>query len=147
MKLTLQHISDGPEEVIIRYRERTERIDSLIRVIERHGSRLPAQSESGQRLLTPSETLYLESVDNAVYVYTDSEVLRTQLTLAAAEETFAEDGFFRCSKSMVVNIMRISHLKSIPGSRAEVTLDNGERVIISRRYLKELRRVLKGEET
>lgn len=146
MKLTLQHISDGPDEVIVRFRERTERVDSLIRVIERHGSRLPAQNENGQRLLTASDVLYLESVDNTVYVYTDSEVLRTQLTLAAAEETFAEDGFFRCSKSMVVNIMRISHLKSIPGSRAEVTLDNGERVIISRRYLKELRRVLKGEE-
>lgn len=56
-----------------------------------------------------------------------------------------QKGFFRCSKSMVINIYRINKLKSMSGNRIDVTMDNGEHVIISRRYAKELRSTLKGE--
>ena len=145
MKLTLEQITEGIEEIIIRYRERTESLDNLIRSIEQRGEKILAVNESGKILLTPSDVLYLESVDNTVFVYTDNEVGKTSLTLAVAEEAFASEGFFRCSKSMVINIYRISYLKSISGNRADVTMDNGEHVIISRRYVKALRCILKGE--
>lgn len=145
MKLTLEQITEGIEEIIIRYRERTESLDNLIRSIEQRGEKILAVNESGKILLTPSDVLYLESVDNTVFVYTDNEVGKTSLTLVVAEEAFASEGFFRCSKSMVINIYRISYLKSISGNRADVTMDNGEHVIISRRYVKALRSILKGE--
>lgn len=145
MKLTLEQITEGIEEIIIRYRERTESLDNLIRSIEQRGEKILAVNEGGKILLAPSDVLYLESVDNTVFVYTDNEVGKTSLTLAVAEEAFASEGFFRCSKSMVINIYRISYLKSISGNRADVTMDNGEHVIISRRYVKALRSILKGE--
>lgn len=145
MKLTLEQITEGIEEIIIRYRERTESLDNLIRSIEQRGEKILAVNDSGKILLAPSDVLYLESVDNTVFVYTDNEVGKTSLTLAVAEEAFASEGFFRCSKSMVINIYRISYLKSISGNRADVTMDNGEHVIISRRYVKALRSILKGE--
>ncbi len=146
MKLTLEQITQGQEEIIIRYREMTDSLGSLIRSIEQRGEKIMAMTEEGKVLLAPSEVLYLESVDNCVYVYTESSVAKTSMTLAVAEEAFASEGFFRCSKSMVINIYRISYLKSISGNRADVTMDNGEHVIISRRYVKELRRILKGEQ-
>ncbi len=145
MKLTLERITDGIEEIIIRYRERTDSLDNLIRSIEQRGEKIFAVNDNGKLLLNPSDVLYLESVDNTVFVYTDSEVAKTSLTLAVAEEAFASEGFFRCSKSMVINIYRISYLKSISGNRADVTMDNGEHVTISRRYVKALRSILKGE--
>jgi len=89
--------------------------------------------------------LYLESVDGSVYAYTKDIAAKTNLTLAAAEGLYADDGFFRCSKSMVLNIYHIEYLKSISGNRVDVTMDNGEHVIISRRYVKALRSVMKGE--
>lgn len=146
MKLTLEQITQGQEEIIIRYREMTDSLGSLIRSIEQRGEKIMAMTEEGKVLLAPSEVLYLESVDNCVYVYTENSVAKTSMTLAVAEEAFASEGFFRCSKSMVINIYRISYLKSISGNRADVTMDNGEHVIISRRYVKELRRILKGEQ-
>jgi len=45
---------------------------------------------------------------------------------------------------MVINIYRISHLQSKPGSRICATMENGEEVMISRKYAKGLRQVLKG---
>ncbi len=146
MKLTLQQISEGQEEVIVRYFERNEEIDNLIRRIEQKNDKILAVNEEKKILITPSDVLYLESVDNAVYLYTKGEVGKTSLTLATAESMYAEEGFFRCSKSMVINIYHISYLKSIPGNRVDVTMDNGEHVIISRRYVKTLRSILKGEQ-
>ena len=146
MKLTLQQITKGQEEVIVRYFERNEEIDSLIRRIEQKNDKILVVKEDKKILIKPSDVLYLESVDNAVYLYTEGEVGKTSLTLATAESMYAEEGFFRCSKSMVINIYHISYLKSIPGNRVDVTMDNGEHVIISRRYVKTLRSILKGEQ-
>ncbi len=145
MKLTLENINEGQDEVIIRYLERTEDINSLIQYIERRGEKIAAVMNDQKILIAPGDVLYLESVDNSVFVYTDDAVAKTSITLASAEEAFAAEGFFRCSKSMVINIYRISYLKSISGNRADVTMDNDEHVIISRRYVKALRSILKGE--
>lgn len=146
MKLTLQQITEGQEEVIVRYFERNEEVDSLIRRIEQKNDKILAVNEDRKILITPGDVLYLESVDNAVYVYTENEIGKTSLTLAMAESLYEDEGFFRCSKSMVINIYHISYLKSIPGNRVDVTMDNGEHVIISRRYVKTLRSILKGEQ-
>lgn len=146
MKLTLQQITKGQEEVIVRYFERNEEVESLIRRIEQKNDKILAVNEDRKILVAPADVLYLESVDNAVFMYTKTEVGKTGLTLAVAESMYADEGFFRCSKSMVINIYHISYLKSISGNRVDVTMDNGEHVIISRRYVKTLRSILKGEQ-
>lgn len=144
MKLTMQQISDGQEEIIIRYREMTQEIESLVRSVRRREVRIPAQEGEKKLLIDPEDVLYLESIDDQVYICTAESVAAVSLTLTAAEEAYSYCGFFRCSKSMVINIYHIEYLKSIPGSRVDAALDNGEHVIISRRYVRALREVLKG---
>ncbi|MBR6396195.1 MAG: LytTR family transcriptional regulator DNA-binding domain-containing protein, partial [Lachnospiraceae bacterium] len=56
-----------------------------------------------------------------------------------------DDSFFRCSKSMIINVGRVASLKSLPSNRIDATLENGEHIIISRRYAAEFRRFLKGD--
>ncbi len=145
MKLTLQQITDGGDEIIIRYRQRTDEIDDLIRTIELRRSRISAETDGVKQLIAPADVLYLESVDNSVFVYTADTVAKTELTLTSAESLYSQNGFFRCGKSVVINIYHISYLKSISGNRVDATMDNGEHVIISRRYVKALRSILKGE--
>jgi len=145
VKITLEHITEGADEVIVRYRERTPEIEALIQSLEHRRDRICAEKDGVKMLISPSEVLYLESVDSNVYVYLKDDVAAASLTLAAAENTYADDGFFRCSKSMVINIYHIAYLRSISGNRVDVTMDNGEHVIISRRYVRALRSILKGE--
>ena len=145
MKLTLQQITEGQEEIIVRYFERNEEVDNLIRRIEQKNDKILAVVEDKKISILPMDVLYLESVDNIVYVYTKNKVGRTGLTLALAESLYETEGFFRCSKSMVINLYHMEYLKSIPGNRVDVTMDNGEHVVISRRYVKALRSILKGE--
>lgn len=145
MKITLQQITQGKEEVIIRYRQMTDQIDGIVSYIERQSDKLLGRKEGQQFVIQPQDVIYLESVDGVTYLYTEQEVYKSNLTLMSAETNYADEGYFRCSKSMVINIYRIKKLKSLSGNRIDATMDNEEHVVISRRYAKELRNVLKGE--
>lgn len=147
MKLTLEQIREGDEEIIIRYKNRSRLVDDVICCIEGQEKKISAVKDKKTYLLRPQEIIYLESVDGSVYLYTKEDVYSTSMTLNALEYHYKPQGFFRCSKSMVINIYRISHLKSKPGNRIDAMMDNGEHVIISRRYASELRAVLKSGTT
>lgn len=145
MKVTLQQISEGREEIIIKYRQMTKQIDGIVKYIEGQGEKLPGIKEEHRFLVSIHEIIYLESVDGITWFYTGNEVYKADLTLALCEAMYSGEGFFRCSKSMIVNIYHIDRLKSMPGNRIDATMDNGEHVIISRRYAKELRNILRRE--
>lgn len=145
MKVTLQQISAGTEEVVIKYKDMTEQIEGIVNYINRQEKKLIGLKEGQQYAIPPQNVIYLESVDGVTYLYTSMEVYRTNLSLAAVEAMYMEEGYFRCSKSMIINIYRITKLKSESGNRIDAMMDNGEHVIISRRYAKELRRILRGE--
>lgn len=145
MKVTLQQIHEGSEEAVIKYRQMTERIEGIVRYLEGQSEKLLVIKDDRQVLLNLPDILYAESVDGITFLYTDNEVYRTALTLIHFETLYAEHGFFRCSKSIVLNIYRISKLKSLPANRIDATMDNEEHIIISRRYAKQLRSILKGE--
>ena len=69
--------------------------------------------------------------------------MQTEYTLNELEGMLGQDGFFRCSKAFIVNLDKIVSLRSEMGNRIDAKLENGEHLIISRRYAKELRAILK----
>lgn len=144
MKLTMKKISEGEEEVIIRYLEMNQQIEAIAGILQGTAQRIQAQSEGQKVLLLPEDILYLESVDGAVYAYLKDKVCRVFQSLEKLALYYENRGFFRCSKSMIINIYKISYLKSEPGNRIRATMENEEQVMISRKYAKQLRQILKG---
>lgn len=145
MKIRIEQIPGGEEEVILRYREKTEEIEALIQYLNKTSHALLAKKDGQEIVVKPRDVIYLESVEGATFLYTAQEVLTTGLSLAAAEAEFSQEGFFRCSKSMVINVYHIDRLRSEAGNRIDAQMGNGEHVIISRRYAKLLRKMLRGE--
>ena len=74
----------------------------------------------------------------------EKDVFTSAMSLASIDQDYSDIGYFRCSKSMIINIYQIDKLQSKPGNRIDAKMINGEHVIISRRYAKELRSILKG---
>ena len=144
MKLILSRISEGEEDVIIRYREMNEKIGTIISFLQGTGQKISAEFEGQTALLEPEKIFYLESVDGNVFAYLEDKVCRVSASLEKISLCFEERGLFRCAKSMVINIYKIRYLRSEPGNRIRATMDNGEQVMISRKYAKRLRRILKG---
>lgn len=145
MKITLQQVNKEKEEIIIKYAQMTEQIDGIIRFIEGKSGQLLCSKDGLQFVISIPRILYLESVEGITYLYTEKDLYQLNLTLALFESFYGEEGFFRCSKSMIINIYRIKKLKSISGNRIDVTMDNDEHVVISRHYAKEFRSRLRRD--
>lgn len=146
MKVTMEQLAAGEEEIIIRYREMNESIEALCRFIKGQESKLMGRGVNGSGqvyLFSPDEVFYFESVDGAVYAYLSDAVYRMQESLFEITARCEENGFLRCSRTMAINIYKMERLKSESGSRIRAILSNGETVMISRKYAKELRAVLK----
>lgn len=144
MKLTMQQITEGMDEVIIRYRQMNEEVETIASVVQTAGKRIDGYEDGRQFLLSPEQIYYFESVDGVTYAYLKDRVCKVNDSLERLAIHYEDRGMFRCSKSMVINIYKISYLKSEPGNRICATMENGEQVMISRRYARILRQILKG---
>lgn len=145
MKLTLNQIEQGEEEVIISYLKMNDKIEDIIRSVSGKEKRIPGFKAEAECMVPVRDILYVESVDRETFAYTMGDVYQIPYVLNKVELEFSDKGFFRCSKSMVINIYMIEELRSEAGNRIDAKLLNGEHVIISRRYAKELKCVLRGE--
>lgn len=148
MEITVEHTPLGELVVTLRGRAEDEDLARALALLQTGGERLCAlDAERRSVLLEPGEVLYAESVEERTYLYCAEAVLQTLLTLAELEARYEGLGYCRVSKAMVVNLRRIRSLRSRPGGRIEATVENGERIMISRHYAPLLRERLglKGE--
>lgn len=134
---------DREPEVIIRCREVDANVHKILSQLEEPQKKLIGYENHKEYVINPYDVLYCESVDGIVFLYNKERVYRTSYTLNDMEASFSKLGFFRCSKSMVININSIKSLKSELGNRIDARLSNGEHIIISRHYAKQFRSILK----
>ncbi len=144
MKYTIEHISQGEHEVILRCHSPSAEMDQLIRFLESQNRKLIGNRDGIRMIVEPSHILYVESVEGKTFAYTESEVLALEHSLVQLEQLLGAINFFRCSKSMIINIDKVRELRSLASNRIEATMCNGERIIISRTYASDFRKRLKG---
>ena len=143
MKIVCEHIENDEDEIIIRYKTMTEEIENVLKYLKEDSNNIIGQAKEKKYVLKPSVIYYFESVDNSIFAYTKDGVYEVNSTLNDVESKFSHLGFFRCNKSFVLNINKILSLKSEIGSRINAELINGEHIIVSRRYSKSLREILR----
>lgn len=107
--------------------------------------KLMGRTEDGTVIFKPEDILYIEKVDEKTFAYTIDKVIQLDLSLAMAEMVLDDDHFFRCSKSMIINVNHVEKLKSLPSNRIDATMLGGEHIMISRTYASDFRKFLKGE--
>ncbi len=55
------------------------------------------------------------------------------------ESLCTRSSLFRCSKSMIVNADKIDYIRPSFSGRFEAVLSNGEKIMVSRKYVSELK--------
>ena len=142
MKVTITKDIESGTAVEIHCREVTSETERLERYISRFDERLQATSEGNTYNVQIDEILYIESVDKKTFLYTTGHVLQTEKRLYELEELLDEKTFFRCSKSVIVNLNKITKLKPEVTRNILATLTNGEVIVISRRNVKALKELI-----
>jgi DNA-binding LytR/AlgR family response regulator len=142
MKVTITKDIESGTAVEIHCREVTSETERLERYISRFDERLQATSEGNTYNVQIDEILYIESVDKKTFLYTTGHVLQTEKRLYELEELLDEKTFFRASKSVIVNLNKITKLKPEVTRNILATLTNGEVIVISRRNVKALKELI-----
>ena len=131
-------ISDS-EEIIIRCREKNDRVKKLELAIEEALTRedtLTLSSGGADCFVPKRDILYFESSNGSVYAHTKDAVYIAHYKLCELESIMAPS-FARVSKSAVANIMNISSVKrEIVGNGILTFYGCDKRVWFSRAYFK-----------
>lgn len=136
MKITINENSSLTDtEIIINCKNADENILKMIASLRVYEHKLTGTKDNKTFIIDANEVLYCDTVDKKTFIYTQNEVFETGLKLYELEEKLSSNDFFRASKSTVINLAKIKSLMPDFGGRLSVTLENGEKLNISRQYV------------
>lgn len=140
MKVTIHRDNSlSKDEVILQCTEENEYIDNIYNFISTVDKHIIAFNNDEKRVVGLEEIYYFESVDKKTFIYLQDSVLECSLRLYQIEEKLMVDNFFRATKSTIVNIRYIKKIVLMINRNLTVTLSNDEKLIISRRRVKEFK--------
>ena len=91
-----------------------------------------------------SDIFYFEAVDERVFAYTKSKAYELKIRLYELENAYSDKHFIRCSKSFIINLMKLESISPALNGRFTAHMKNGENIIISRQYVPEIKRAVLG---
>lgn len=144
MRVIIENLPPGgEEEIIIRANVLSERVTELLHALQLENEKLMCYHADGSMsVLHPEEVFYFESVDNKVFAYGRAEVSELKYKLYELEQRFSGTDFIRISKSMILNLAKVERFAPSFSGRFEAMLQNGEKVIISRQYVPNVKKRL-----
>lgn len=147
MDVKISMIPESEAELVdIRCHEETDSVREIAAFVRSRQGQLSGALDGRQYNIPISEIMYIESVDNRTFIYTLQKVYGSRQRIYELEENLKPKHFLRISKSSLVNLMKIISVKPALGGRFSAVLSNGEEIIISRKYVSELKKVLRGDE-
>ena len=142
MRVEIKRIPPGGEEnAVIQVAELTDSVRSAVDLLENQCRTVPVVSEGKTMMCRTDQIYYIESVDKRSFIYTKAGCYETKYRLYEREELL-DSRFLRCAKAMIVNIRKIRSVKSELNARMRAELLNGEQIVISRGYVKDLKEKL-----
>ena len=146
MQIKVKTIDDTEKEYIeIGCYKRDERVDEIIRFVKLHQGSIEGRKEERKYRISLSDIYYIEAVDERTFIYSGKDCYESGKRLYEYEELLAERSFVRISKSVIVNLMKITSIKPALNGRFLCRLKNGENVIISRKYVPGIKERLHGD--
>ena len=121
-------------EIIINCKKTDEKVLKIVSMLNMLDMKLTGIKNNQTYILDVSKILYIDTVDKRTFFYTEDEVYETSLKLYELEEQLKSSDFFRAGKSIIINFNQIKSLKPDIDGRISVTMNNDEKLVVSRQY-------------
>ena len=146
MEIRVKKIAkEEPEMVEIGCHEISDEVKEIVAFVKSRQGQLSGRVDGRQYEIAISDILYVESVDNRTFLYTAEQFYETKQRVYELEEVLKKKHFLRISKSTLLNLMKVRSIQPALNGRFSAVLSNGEEIIISRKYVSDLKNTLKGE--
>ena len=145
MRIEKRQVEDKPLTVIIEYPEWNDMVDSLVRKIGMMDISFVGRIDEKSVNIGLSDIYYIENVERKLFIYTKDNVYRFDGSMADIEKRMIDTGLVRISRTCIMNTDYLKEIKQIRNSHLEAVMDNDEKLIVSRKYLPDIKRIFKRE--
>jgi two-component system LytT family response regulator len=94
------------------------------------------------RVLAAAEIDWIEANGNYVQIHAGTETYLHRETLRQLQDTLDPSRFLRVHRAVIVNVERVREVHPLFNGNAELVLQNGTRIALSRRFREQARRLL-----
>jgi len=135
LKIHINQQGDIAEtEITINCRQISPEIEKIISLLRVMDLKLTGMKDNQTYILDVIKILYIDTVDKKTFFYTKTEVYETTLKLYELEERLSVNDFLRANKSCIINFNQIKSIKADLDGKLLVTMNNDEKLYISRQY-------------
>ena len=140
MRVTEKLVKSPNEEgVTLQYMRLTKDFEEIKEYVQHKGEALIGYTQNHERVsVRVEDILYFEIVDGIVFAYTVDSVYEIKGRLYQVEEKVSRRTICRASKAMLVNVEHITSVRTALNGRLYAKMENGEEILITRRYAKEI---------
>lgn len=140
MQFLKRKVEDKRDEaIILQYTNWSKNLEEISDYILNKGKQITGYGENREMYqIRVTDILYFEAVGELFFAYTEDKVYEVKMRLYQIEQNTKDAQMVRGSKSIVVNIRHIESVRPALNGRLYATMANGEEVLISRQYAKEV---------
>ena len=140
MRVTEKLVKSPEEEgVTLAYIRLTKDFEEIKEYVQHKGDTLTGYKKVRERASVRIEDiLYFETVDGLVFAYTVDSVYEIKGRLYQVEEAVKRSYICRASKAMLVNMDKIELVRTALNGRLYAKMENGEEILVTRKYAKEI---------
>ena len=141
MQIIKRQVKNKPLTVIIEYPEYNSTVAGLVRKINSFEIQFSARDDERQMKIGLMDVYYIENVERKLFIYTDKNVYRLDSSMSEIEEMTSGTDLVRISRTCIMNTDHLKEIRQVKNSHLEAVLDNDEMLIVSRKYLKDIKKV------
>ena len=140
MRVTEKLVKSPDEEgVTLQYIRLTKDFEEIKEYVLHKGDTLTGYKQTREmESVRVEDILYFETVYGRVFAYTVDGVYEIKGRLYQVEEKVSRRNICRASKTMLVNVEHITSVRTALNGRLYARMENGEEILITRRYAKEI---------
>ena len=143
MRVEQRQVKDQPLTVIVEYPEYDRSVDNLISKIKNMSISFTGKSDGKTVSIDISDIYYIENVERKIFLYSKKDIYRYDGSMADIDSSISETDLVRISRTCFMNVSHLKEIMQIKNSHLEAVLDNGEKLIVSRKYLKDIKKIFR----
>ena len=143
MRVEQRQVKDQPLTVIVEYPEYDQNVERLVSKIKNLNISFTGKADGKTFSIDISDIYYIENVERKVFLYSKKDIYRFDGTMADIDSAIADTDLVRISRNCFMNVSHLREIMQMKNSHLEAVLDNGEKLIVSRKYLKDIKKIFR----
>lgn len=141
MELIIKQSPDiGENRITIECSHISPQLEKIIREIRSLDYAVNGRDGESWYRIPLEQIFYFDSVDGKTFLYASEKCYEVKESLSELEGRLQNLRFLRISKNTLIHLEKLQSTRVLPFSKMEVTMKNGEKLIVTRYYLESFKK-------